>query len=722
MPSPERRISRHLRDIIAYASICAGVIAIVTALTVLRVFDRAEQTLHDLRFRIRGVEDTSGSIVVVAIDPQTLEMLGLTGMPPRDHHAPLIENLYRAGAKAVMFDVEFFGYRGEIDPETLGPGPSSSDSLFAAAIAAYPNTVIARKMAKTVDEATGQSAGESPLPPPLFQHPDQLAFVDMIQDSDSVVRRARLISNDTASTGHGWEYSFALRAAMFAMDADTAWVDEAHHRAYVGDAVIPLDSSNPPAMIINYATDEQTFASKGGYISYEQVMDIGEFGIQALIAAGRFTGKVVLIGATFPESHDTKMTPFYLGTELFSMSEYPMYGVNVHKSIAETIIDRRFILPVRTPGLICLIVVMGVLATLINYRFRGYGGLALSIVLMLGYAALAVLLFIRARFMIPVAAPAFATVTFDYIGVVTYNFLAERRQKAMIRGAFSQYVPSSVVNDLLKNPEKLTLGGEERVMSVLFSDVAGFTTISEQLTPTELVVLLNEYLTAMTDVVFRYNGIIDKYEGDAIMAEFGAPLPDERHALNACLAALDMQTELARLREKFTREGRPILFARAGINSGRMVIGNMGSSKIFDYTVMGDNVNLSSRLEGANKAYKTAIMCSEATRVMAGDVIITRELDLLRVKGKTAGVLVHEILAKKDDGLTPERQRLVDTYLEGLAAYKNRRWEEGCRLFARALEIDPADGPSEVYLERCRSFRENPPADDWDGIYTMRTK
>ena len=717
----EQTGSRKLRDILAYSGICAAVIAVVAALNAFHLFEGAEQALHDLRFRVRGVEAASGQIVIVGIDPQTLEMLGLTGMPSRDRHVPVIEHLYQAGAKAVMFDVEFFGYRGEIPPGGMVPGPSGSDSLFAMTLMMYPNTVIARKIAKPVSEATGQTAGESPLPPSLFQNPGQLAFVDMIQDSDSAVRRARLTSDDMG-TGLGWQYSFALRAAMYALDADTAWVDDRGRYAHVGDYAIPLDDSNPPGMIVNYAADELSFAQSGGYVSYEQVLDPGEYGIRMLAEAGRFAGKVVMIGATFPESHDTKQTPFYLGTSLFNASEYPMYGVHVHKNIADTIIDRRFIQPARAWQVFLLIVLMGGAATLINYRFRGYGGLFLCIGLAGTYTLAAFAAFIEARYMAPIAAPAFATVVFNYIGVVTYNFLAERRQKALIRGAFSQYVPPAVVNELLKNPEKLALGGEERVMSVIFTDVAGFTTISEKLSPTELVVLLNEYLTAMTDVIFRYNGIVDKYEGDAIMAEFGAPLPDDHHAVNACFAAIDMQAELAELRKKFEREGRPTLTSRVGINSGRMVIGNMGSSRIFDYTVMGDNVNLSSRLEGANKEYGTAIMCSEATRKMAEHAIVTRELDTLRVKGKTAGVLVHEVVGRKNDGLSPVKMEVIDLYLNGLAAYKERRFDDGLSWFGRALALDPADTPSEVYLGRCREFLANPPADDWDGIFTMKTK
>lgn len=705
---------------LVYAMICVGVICVVSLLDMRNVFDGAEHSSQDLRFRIRGVEDHSDKIEIVAIDPQTLDQLGLIGVPPRIYHVKLIENLYKAGAKAVLFDILFLTYTGKQNPEDLTVTPSHQDSLLSEALFAYPNTVIARKQVVPMKQATATSVGEPPLPMPLFQYPGQLAFVDMYHDSDAFVRRAKLVSDDQPPETK-WNYSFALKAAMYAMDVDTAWVDTKARLVHVGDRRLPIDENG--TIIINFCMDEKTYSDRQGYISYEQVLDDeSEYGLKALIANGRLKNKVVLVGATFPESKDWEFTPFYLGTRIYSKSEYPMYGVHVHKNIASTIISGRTIPPVTGRMTFALIVLMAVLSMLVNYRFKGFSGLFLSIALILGYLVAAVLFFIEKRYLIPLVAPAFATVTMSYISAVTWNFLSERRQKAQIRGAFAHYVPGKVVSELLKNPDMLQLGGEERVMTVIFSDVAGFTSISEKLTPQQLVVLLNEYLTAMTDIVLAHDGIIDKYEGDALMAEFGAPLPDEQHALKACHAALDMQVKLREMREKWKAEGRPELSARVGINSGPMVIGNMGSREIFDYTVMGDNVNLSSRLEGANKVYGTLIMCAEATRLMVADAIVTRELDVIRVKGKTEGVKIHEIVARASDDIGEDRRRLLDTYTRGLEFWKARRWQEGADLFRAALEIDPEDGPSKLYLERCEEFIANPPGDDWDGIFTMRTK
>ena len=207
----------------------------------------------------------------------------------------------------------------------------------------------------------------------------------------------------------------------------------------------------------------------------------------------------------------------------------------------------------------------------------------------------------------------FLTMMIIYLGITIYQYFKEEREKKKIRGAFQYYLTASVINEMLKDPAKLKLGGDKKDLTVLFSDIRGFTTISEKLTPEELVALLNEYLTAMTNKVFQYDGLLDKYMGDAIMAVFGAPLDQPDHARRACLTALAMMKELHQLQKKWRDEGRPAFDIGIGINSGDMVVGNMGSEMRFDYTVMGDMVNLGSRLEGTNKEYGTNIIISEFT-------------------------------------------------------------------------------------------------------------
>jgi adenylate cyclase len=273
---------------------------------------------------------------------------------------------------------------------------------------------------------------------------------------------------------------------------------------------------------------------------------------------------------------------------------------------------------------------------------------------------------------------------------------------------------------MLKDPTKLKLGGDKKTLSVLFSDIRGFTTVSETMTPEELVHLLNEYLTAMTDIVFKYDGLLDKYMGDAIMAVYGAPLDQPDHPVRACRTALDMMEELKKLQTKWSEEGRPILQVGVGINSGDMVVGNMGSQMRFDYTVMGDSVNLGSRLEGINKEYGTNIVISEYTYAAVKDILFCRELDSVVVKGKKLPVKIYELLCEKKDA--EPHETFLRLFESGLEKYKQKQWDEAIAIFRQVLELRPGDTPSELYIRRCEELKECPPPEFWDCVYTMTRK
>jgi adenylate cyclase len=312
------------------------------------------------------------------------------------------------------------------------------------------------------------------------------------------------------------------------------------------------------------------------------------------------------------------------------------------------------------------------------------------------------------------------------LAVAEITFFAFRhwvvdREKRTIRHAFSRYLSPQVVAEVLQNPALLTLGGSRRVMTVFFSDLAGFTTISEALPAEKMVPLLNRYLHRMTQVILELDGTVDKYIGDAIMAFWGAPLVQEDHAVRACLAALRQREAMAEFREATRADGLPELHARMGVNTGPMTVGNMGSEDRFDYTVMGDAVNLASRLEGANKSFGTTIMISQSTFEAAGEVIEARELDLLKVKGKTEPMRVYELMAHKGrlDAATAEMKEM---YEQGLALYRSRFFAEALVWFEKARERVPGDGPSGVYIDRCRTFLDTPPPAAWDGVFTMTTK
>jgi adenylate cyclase len=258
-------------------------------------------------------------------------------------------------------------------------------------------------------------------------------------------------------------------------------------------------------------------------------------------------------------------------------------------------------------------------------------------------------------------------------------------------------------------------------VTVFFSDIAGFTSISEKLQPEALVTLLNQYLSEMSDIVLNNRGTVDKFIGDAVMAIFGAPVDYPDHAASACVSALKMQERLLELNKKWSTDGFPPVNCRVGLNTGDVLVGNMGSSRRMDYTVMGDEVNLASRLEGANKAYGTRLMISEATYLDAKDVVEARELDLLAVVGKQKPVRVYQLLAQKG-ALSPEMAKLLSFYAQALSIYRQARFADALEAFQKCLAIIPDDSVTKVYIERCRTYIENPPPADWDGVWRLTKK
>ncbi|MEE2753826.1 MAG: adenylate/guanylate cyclase domain-containing protein, partial [Candidatus Latescibacterota bacterium] len=329
-----------------------------------------------------------------------------------------------------------------------------------------------------------------------------------------------------------------------------------------------------------------------------------------------------------------------------------------------------------------------------------------------------------------------ATLTVGYLSITLYNYVQKEKERDFVQGAFGHYLDPKVVSQLVENPDLVTqLGGDQRMMTVFFSDIASFSTISENITAVELVELLNEYLTEMCDIVALHSGTIDKFEGDAIMAFWGAPMIMPDHAQASVLACIDMQQKLVELREKFVREGRlselrelwekqgrgEFLQVRMGVNSGEMVVGNLGSNTRVDYTVMGDAVNLASRLEGAGKAYGITTMISEETLRLSGDVCEARPLDSIRVVGKDEPVRVFEVLGRKGE-VAQDKLNVVEIYQEGYRMYAERKWDEAIAHFESGLKVDPSDGPCNVFVERCRELKLTPPPETWGAVHNLDAK
>jgi adenylate cyclase len=316
----------------------------------------------------------------------------------------------------------------------------------------------------------------------------------------------------------------------------------------------------------------------------------------------------------------------------------------------------------------------------------------------------------------------------SFAAVYIYRYVTEFKEKLALKGAFSKYVNPEIVKQITEHPENLHLGGTKLPVTVLFTDIAHFTTISENLTPESLVALLNEYFDAMSEVILAQGGTLDKFEGDAIMAFFGAPIHYPDHAIRAANAAVGMRHKLNELLKKWASdaplpggEKKPVIDFRCGLSSGDVIVGNVGSKERFEYTVMGDIVNLGSRLEGANKKYSTNTMVSEATYLLIKDSFEGRELDTIRVVGKNKPIKVYEILSHKGE-LPADAMSLLQSYNEGITLYHSRKYAEGLEKFKQILQKFPADGPSKMYVQRCEVLRDFPRPADWDEVFEMGSK
>jgi len=369
---------------------------------------------------------------------------------------------------------------------------------------------------------------------------------------------------------------------------------------------------------------------------------------------------------------------------------------------------------------ILAIVVAGLVIGTALSRAGAVTGAGAAVVMFVGYIFICQHLFVARGWILNLVYP-LLTIILAYVSITAYKYLAEAKQKKFIRNAFSTYLAPAVVKQLLDSPGNLNLGGEERVITAFFSDVQGFTSISEKLTPGELVELLNEFLTEMTDIILAYEGTVDKFEGDAIIAFFGAPNPIANHAETACMTCMDMQKRLEELRERWRSQQRPELKMRIGMCTGPAVVGNMGSKSRMDYTMMGDTVNTAARLEGVNKVYGTYTMVSGSTYQEAKEKILGREIDAVNVVGKGEPVTIYELLCYRDHA-DQQTIKINDLYTQGLYAYRNREWTTAMKYFQQVLTLVPEDGPSRTLYLRCKRYQETPPDENWNGAYTMGSK
>jgi adenylate cyclase len=468
----------------------------------------------------------------------------------------------------------------------------------------------------------------------------------------------------------------------------------------MGKQFIPTDEYG--RILVNYLGPPKTFP-------YVSITDI----LHNKYQKGIFKKKIVLVGATAEGIYDARNTPF--------STVHP--GIEIHANIINSILKNDFLKIPKKANVYSLLAIMvfGGLVGFVLPRLNAVKGAIFALGLFSGFIFLSCWLFTQFGVWLNMVYPILAFLI-AYISITVFHYFTEERQRKEIKSAFSRYAPSNVVNEISHNPDKLKLGGEEREISVLFCDLAGFTKYSEIYEPNAMIQIISEYFNEMTEQVFAFEGLLKEYVGDELMAIFGAPLEQKDHAKRACLTALAMRDRLRVLRPIWEGKGRPSLRARTGVNSGTMLVGNVGSKYRFSYGALGDNVNLGSRLEGINKIYGTETLIGENTAKLVEGSFLLREIDFVRVKGKEKPVRIYELLGTSNTVLPEKTEKAFYYYAEGLDAYRSQCWADAIDLFKKGQELYNVDKSFEVMSLRCRINQSQPPQADWDGAFRERRK
>jgi adenylate cyclase len=446
----------------------------------------------------------------------------------------------------------------------------------------------------------------------------------------------------------------------------------------------------------------------GGSFKYISAVDV----INERVALDDLKGKIVLVGTTAPGLLDLRATPIE--------AVYP--GVEVHANMIGGMIDRN--IKQKPPYVVgaefILLLLAGLTMALLLPLLNPLKSMLVTVAALVAVVAGNLMVFHFGNLVLPLAS-GLVMITLLFALNMSYGYFVEARGKRQITGLFGQYVPPELVDEMAKNPESFSMEGESREMTVLFTDVRGFTTISEGLDPKQLSQLMNEFLTPLTEVIYKHRGTVDKFMGDCIMAFWGAPLPDPNHAKNGIIAGLEMHEVLAKLKTEFQKRGWPEIKIGVGLNTGRMSVGNMGSKLRTAYTVMGDAVNLASRLEGITKEYGADIIVGEGTRDAVPDVIY-RELDRVRVKGKDKAVAIYEPVGLQGQ-VAKAKLEEIKLYGQFLRLYRAQDWDQAeLQLFNLQKMVPTNKLYSETFVERISFLRNIPPGKDWDGAFTFTTK
>lgn len=720
--------SNNLRGVaIAAAIIAVFLIPVLTGASI-PFMDALERKTHDFRFQLRGPIPPSGQVVIVAIDDRSLDAIGRWPWP-RFVMGELIHILAAGGPEAIGIDLLFS--ETEASPELAkvrdlmtayqGLGlltgdmrsqaffeemvealeTADNDAYLAEALRNAGNGVLAMVFTAGGPPAgTGEPAfmekgvfagkGGRKFPPHLPEYDrvllpidrlgaaaERLGFVNVFPDPDGAVRRIRTVIPYR-------ETPYASLSAQLAR-AGPPQKD---------------DPELPAAFHLNY------YGPYGAIPTYS-IVDV----LTGAVPPETFQDKRVLIGGAAVGLGDHYPAPF---------ASY-FWGVEIHATAIENLLTGRYL---RRPewlkyGDAAILIILGLVLGLTLPRLPihccfPFAACLIFLLLVIGQYLFAVHRLLM-LWVYPVSGAGLIS-----IAIFWMRYATEGREKRLLKAAFQQYLSAPVVERVLRHPEQLALGGEKKTLSVLFADIREFTLMAEMMDPEVLVKFMNRYLTAMTDVVLDNGGTLDKYIGDAIMAVFGAPEDQPDHAHRACRASRQMIDILYQERRQWTLEGFPEIRIGVGVNTGTMAVGNMGSDRRFDYTVMGDNVNLGSRLEGLSKIYGVKIVASEFTRAAVADGFAFRELDLVRVKGRENPVRIYELLTS--DNATECDFSFVAPFEKGLAAYRNRQWDDAIHHFEAVCRLKPDDTPAVYFIDRCREFKAAAPPAGWDGVSVAMRK
>ncbi|MBL4889663.1 MAG: adenylate/guanylate cyclase domain-containing protein [Candidatus Lindowbacteria bacterium] len=741
-----------------------------------------EMQLLDARHRFFASKTkNTDNIVIVDISEDSIRVLEPVygRWPwPRSVHGELVEYLTQEGAKVIGFDVIFAERttRAEIREDEIvelvniarsSKSPSSNEKLALALESLKPSrsddyfSKASKKSNRVVQSAlfftseaeysrqktrvTDQTDAidilntlklssidlKNPLPIPIFysaavpisgvaEAASAIGLVNFTPDQDGPCRRSYLLAG--FQNNKKAYPSLPLAMAALARNIEFSSIKVQNDGILLGEQWIPTQHDG--SQLIKYQggsfqKDEagasfftpfyKTFPYYAALLSMEQI----QAGEKPIIPKDSFKDKIVIIGSTAAGLKDLRATPFNATSP----------GVEIHANILDSILSNEFLVPphVYTQWLMLSCIVLFVsLASGLTGPWAGLGIGGGIVALSTGSSWYA----FESGYVLPMA-PQLVGGTFAFLGVILFRYIIEEREKRMLRSAFGHYLSPAVLEEVMQNPDSLELGGRKKNMTVLFSDVPGFTQISEGLEPEQVSQILNVYLTTMTDCILKTGGTLDKFIGDAVVAEWNAPLNLPDHAARACESALMMVEELQKLHEIWKIEGKPLLHIRIGINSGEMVVGNMGSEALFDYTVIGNEVNTGARLEPLNKEFGTQIAISHETREQARrfrpDDFFTRQLARVKVIGRKTALEVYELVGNSDT-LSITTKDMVLKFKKGMRLYLSRQFIEARHIFEECIEMVANDGPALKYIKLCKEYELNPPPENWDGTYEQKSK